>query len=108
MVMQTNSAAMIGLGTVKSAGASLASTTLNALLTTLSVPEATIAVINHVDIYVKTGPVHIENDGTAADANAMEFPSVSKWEVRNCNWMIRNQLTVFAAGAYDIRIAMFQ
>jgi hypothetical protein len=109
MAIQTQSASMEGFGTVKSAAGSLANTTLKALLIALGYTAENLIGVKHADIKVISGTVYIENDGTAATANnAMDFEAGEKWQVRNCEWMILEQITLFADAAYVMKIALFK
>lgn len=109
MSRQTHSAAMEGFGTKKSAAANLASTTLQALLISLGYTAAQLLGVKHVDIKVISGTVYIENDGTTADADsAMDFEAGEKWQIRNCEYMILNQITLFADAAFVMKIALFK
>jgi hypothetical protein len=101
MTNQTHAAALGGLGTTKNSGATLASSTL-ATVTGAALP----AFCKHADIRIVTGTVYIENDGTAADANAMPFTEGEKFQVRNSEAML-SQLRFFADAAYDMRIALY-
>lgn len=109
MALQTHSAAMLGLGTVKSAAANLANTTLYALLISLGYTAVVLERVKHADIKVISGTVYIENDGTTATAdNAMDFEAGEKWQVRNCAGMLQTQVTLFADAAYVMKISLFE
>ena len=103
--MQTHSAAMGGLGTVKNNGATLASATLATVLG-FALPSD----LQHVDIRIVTGTVYIENDSTAADANSMPFDEGEKWQIRHCPGTegMLTQLRFFADAAYDMRITLYR
>lgn len=102
---QTHSAAMGGLGTIKNAGATLASATL-ATVIGVALPTD----LQNADIRIVSGTVYIENDGTAADADSMPFEAGEKWQIRHCPGTegLLTQLRFFADAAYDMRIALFR
>lgn len=100
---QTLSAAVDGLGTFKSAAASLVD---SSLLTVLGLTAFPAGFYGRLDIRILSGTVYIENDGTTADANTMPFEAGEKWEIANCAAMA-GKLRFFANAAYDMRIALF-
>lgn len=100
---QTLTAAVDGLGTYKSSGANLADSPLLTILGLTAFPQGFYGAL---DIRVVTGTLFVENDGTAADANVMQFDAGEKWEVRNCASMA-SKIRAFANAAYDIRITLY-
>lgn len=97
---QALSAPMLGLGTIKLADTSQASATLASLLLAAGVSAATLESVRHIEIQCITGPIYYENDGSEADANCFQLPTGAIREIRNCGQMIKEQLTIYAAGAY--------
>lgn len=99
-------AALVGFGTTKlSGGAGLADTTLLAALGLTAFPDG----CKGVDIYVAgatTGAVYYENDGSAADANAMPLDLGVTLRIRNA-LALMNVLHLFATGVYDLRVALW-
>lgn len=106
--MQTLTASLGGKGTIKLSGAgALASTTLRALLLANGYTADTLLNVKNADIKVITGTIYIENDGTDADANSMPFDVGEKWEIRNCEYLIHQQIRIYAAAAYDFRVTLY-
>jgi hypothetical protein len=100
MAEQVHEAAIEWQGTVKSAAASLASSSL-ATVWGAALPDGA----KHADIYVVTGPLYVENDGTAADANAIPLATGDTLRIRN-NATLLGELRIYAAAAYDIRVTV--
>ena len=94
MAEQVLEAAETGLGTIKSAGASIASSALPSLPATAK----------HVVINVVSGTLYIENDGTAADANALAVVTGASVTVKNSRTMLE-AMRIFADAAYDARFS---
>jgi hypothetical protein len=101
MAEQVQEAAITWHGTVKSAGASLASA--SSALSTIYGALPTGA--KHANITVVTGPIYYENDGTAADADTNPLSTGDVLRIRN-NATVLGNLRIYAAGAYDIRITV--
>lgn len=93
MASQTHEHQEAGLGTVKSAGANLASTGLPGL------PATAI----HCLIYVDTGTLYIENDGTDADADSLPIKAGAVATAKNSLGTELAKYRVFANAAYDAR-----
>lgn len=117
MALQTHSAALHPLATVKLSGAGpLASATLRATLRValLAAPHsltgtAADAILNrvkHADVLVSAGPVYMSDAGQDADADAMPYDAGEKREIRNCKELF-SLATIYAAGAYDLRVELY-
>lgn len=90
MATPTRSMVEVGCGTVKSAGANLASAGLPSLPATAE----------NVLIIMVDGTLYIENDGTAADANCL--PITTGMQVYSNREEIA-KIRVFADDVYDAR-----
>jgi hypothetical protein len=102
MAIQTHAAGMEGLGTYLVDAASLASSTLGVAIG-VALPDG----CKHADIKVITGTLFIENDGTAATADAaMDFEEGEKYQIRNSRALIED-LRLFAAAAIRVKVALF-
>ena len=100
MAEQVHQAARVGLGTYKSAGAALASSSLESIVGTALPDEC-----KHLTIYVETGTLYIENDGTAADANVLPLKASGSASYPNSPAEIR-ALRFFADANYDARFVL--
>lgn len=101
----THEAARLGLGTYKAAGAGpLASSSLETLLGS-TVWTAISESFRHLTVYIVTGPVYVENDATAADADCLPLASGASVAYPNSYEEI-TKLRFYAAGAYDIRFVL--
>lgn len=98
----THEAARLGRGTYKSAAGSLAGTTSFETLIGVTLPEDA----KHATLYVVTGPLYVNNDGTDADANDFPLATGATIAYPNCRYQLESQLRFFAADAYDVRIVL--
>lgn len=107
MAQQVHQAAIVGFGTTKIAGAG--ALTDRTLLAALTAVDPTITAFpdscKGCDIVVVTGPVYIENDGTAANADCVPVESGQTYPIRNARELM-TKLHLFAPGAHDIRVAL--
>lgn len=114
MAVQTHTAAMHSLVSVKLAGASVASATLKATIeaalvaagSTQAAAEAITARMKHADMKIVTGTLYMEDDGTTADANSMPYEVGEKREIRNCRELLK-AAKLFASAAYDVRVELY-
>lgn len=116
MAIQTHSAALHALKTLQMAGASLASQTLRAAIEaelaaapysmSASAIKAIMDRVKHADLLVVTGPITMSDCGDTADANSMSYGTGEKREIRNCKELL-NDATIFATGAYDVRVELY-
>jgi hypothetical protein len=121
MALQTHSAALHALKTLKLSGAGpLASATLKATIEAAlaaapySMAAADIAVIidrvKHADLLVVTGPIYMADCGDAATADQMSYGTGEKREIRNCRELLitaATPATIYAPGAYDVRVELY-
>jgi hypothetical protein len=117
MAIQTHSAALNPLKTVKLAGAGpLAAATLKATLhAALIVAPYSMAAadasalldrVKHADLLVLTGTLYMSDVGQVADADTMPYGAGEKREIRNCHLLLKIA-TVYSAGAYDLRLELY-
>lgn len=97
-------AARIGLGTYKSAAANLASSSLETILGAVAWAVVT-DTVRHLTVYVVSGTLYVENDGTAADANCLPVGAGGSVSYPNSYAEITN-LRFFADAAYDARFVL--
>lgn len=96
MAEQFHEAAEVGLGTVVLSG-TLASQTLP------SVPSTA----KHALVFVSSGTLYVENDGTEADANAMPYGAsgVSTYFVVKNSQQLLSEIRIFSSAAVTVIVA---
>lgn len=124
MAVQTHTAAMHPLKTVKLSGAGpLASATIRATLQAalIAAPYSMSATdaadlldrVKHADILVVIGTLYMSDAGQTADADTMPYGVGEKREIRNCKELLVGSpaylttATVYSAGAYDLRVELY-
>ena len=109
MASQSLPAAAKGFGTVKLSGAGpLADSSLAALLiAALSVTELDARITGCNLRIVAATTFYWENDGTAADANAMPLSVGDELIVPKNSREALHQIRILATGAYDFRVMLW-
>lgn len=116
MALQTHSAALHPLKTLKLAAGALVSATLRATIKaalvaapynlTAAAAELLLVRVKHADLLINAGTVYMSDCGDPADVNAMPYGIGEKREIRNCKELL-NTVTVFSAAAYDVRVEIY-
>ena len=121
MAIQTHSAALNPLKTVKLAAASLASATLRATLRAalIAAPYSMTALaadellnrVKHLDILILSAAtaIYMSDAGQVCDDTMMQYLSGEKRQIRNCKFAAGNlaTATMFTDAAYDLRVELY-